>query len=238
MSDQTLSARRLLNQQSVGVLSTHSIALEGYPFGSIVPYVLNYEGEPTMLISDIAQHTRNIKENNKVSLIVFDQLADDSQASGRLTWLGDAELVDTSLDKEISARYLRYFPQAASYFDTHDFSFYKISLRRVRFIGGFGQIYWVERDDMLQSNPFRENEADIIEQINRDYAPAFLHYSEKLVGEKFSSVKMVGLDSEGCDLMADKSKIRLDFKSPVSTAEEVHTHLANLIRLDLPTRAG
>ena len=43
-----------------------------YPFGSIAPYTLNHDGEPIILISTIAQHTRNIKENNKVSLTVFD----------------------------------------------------------------------------------------------------------------------------------------------------------------------
>src|SRR5713101_5420728 len=94
MSDQALIARRLLNHQSVGVLSTHSIDVEGYPFGSIAPYALNYESEPTILISDIAQHTRNIKHNNKVSLTVFDQRVDDPQSNSRLTWIGDAELID------------------------------------------------------------------------------------------------------------------------------------------------
>ncbi|MBO0797641.1 MAG: pyridoxamine 5'-phosphate oxidase family protein [Blastocatellia bacterium] len=69
MSNQASISRRLLNQQSVGVLSTHSVEVAGYPFGSIAPYTLNYNGEPIILISDIAQHTRNIKRNNKVSLI-------------------------------------------------------------------------------------------------------------------------------------------------------------------------
>ena len=80
MSDQAVTARRLLNHQSVGVLSTHSIDVAGYPFGSIAPYTLNYDGEPAILISDIAQHTRNIKQNNKVSLTVFKPDADDAQA--------------------------------------------------------------------------------------------------------------------------------------------------------------
>jgi len=99
MSDQAVTARRLLNHQSVGVLSTHSIDVAGYPFGSIAPYTLNYDGEPAILISDIAQHTRNIKQNNKVSLTVFKPDADDPQAGSRLTWIGDAEPVETS-DKQ------------------------------------------------------------------------------------------------------------------------------------------
>src|SRR5262249_33079767 len=113
MSDHARTARMLLKRQSVGVLSTHSVDVEGYPFGSIVPYILDYEGAPIMLISAIAQHTRNIKRNEKVSLTIFDRFADDPQASGRLTWIGNAESVDPS-DTKIRQRYLRYFPSAAS----------------------------------------------------------------------------------------------------------------------------
>jgi heme iron utilization protein len=94
MLEKAVAARRLLNHQSVGVLSTQSLDVEGYPFGSIAPYALDYSGQPLLLISEIAQHTRNIKQNNKVSLTVFERYADDPQAGGRLTWIGDAVLVN------------------------------------------------------------------------------------------------------------------------------------------------
>jgi heme iron utilization protein len=228
MSDQASISRRLLHQQSVGVLSTHSVDVAGYPFGSIAPYTLNYDGEPILLISDIAQHTRNIKHNNKVSLTVFDQHADDPQDSGRLTWVGDAEPVDPR-DAEIRDRYLRYFPSSESYFETHDFSFYRIRLRRARFIGGFGQIYWIEPDAMLVRNPFRESERMIIQHMNQDHKPALFHYCEAK-GVKAGEVVMVGIDSEGFDLSADRRKLRIDFDSPIRTIEEARATLVRLAR--------
>lgn len=227
MSDQALIARRLLNHQSVGVLSTHSLDVEGYPFGSIAPYALNYESEPTILISDLAQHTHNIKRNTKVSLTVFDQCVDDPQSNARLTWIGDAELIDPN-DTAIRDRYLRYFPSAESYFQTHDFSFYRIHLRRARFIGGFGQIFWIEPDAMLVKNPFRETEQGIVEHMNCDHQKALVHYSKVLGRESVDSVAMTGIDSEGFDMLADKRKLRMDFDSPIHTSEEAR---ANLIRL-------
>jgi heme iron utilization protein len=227
--EQGLTARRLLHQQSVGVLSTHSVDVEGYPFGSIAPYVLNYDGGPVMLISDIAQHTRNIKHNNKVSLTVFDQCADDPQASGRLTWIGDAELVDPT-DNEIHLRYLRYFPSAESYFETHDFSLYTIRLRRARFIGGFGQIFWIEPDAMLVKNPFRDTEAGIIEHMNQDHQKALMHYCNSLKKVEVNEVTMTGIDSEGFDLLADRRKLRIDFDTPISTTEEARAVLVKLAR--------
>ena len=229
MSDQALVARRLLNHQSVGVLSTHSIDVEGYPFGSISPYALNYEGEPIILISDIAQHTRNIKQNPKVSLTVFDQHADDPQAGSRLTWIGDAESIDSS-DAESRHRYLRYFPSAESYFEAHDFSFYRISLRRARFIGGFGQIYWIEPGTMLLTNPFRETERNIIEHMNHDHHKALVHYAGVLGAREVDSISMTGIDSEGFDMLADKRKLRMDFDSAIFTVEDARATLVKLAR--------
>lgn len=229
MSKQALTARRLLNHQSVGVLSTHSIDVEGYPFGSIAPYTLNYDGEPIILISDIAQHTRNIKHNNKVSLTVFDPRADDPQAASRLTWIGDAESIDPS-DSLSRDRYLRYFPDSESYFQTHDFSFYRIGLRRARFIGGFGEIYWIEPDRMLVKNPFRETERGIIDHMNRDHQNALIHYCRVLKGVESTGVTMTGIDSEGFDMLAGKVKQRIDFDSPISTPEDARKNLVKLAR--------
>ena len=229
MSEKAVAARQLLNHQSVGVLSTQSVDVEGYPFGSIAPYVLDYDGQPVMLISDIAQHTRNIKRNNKVSLTVFDRYADDAQATGRLTWIGDAEPVNPA-DAEIRRRYLRYFPSAESYFDTHDFSFYCIHLRRARFIGGFGQIFWVEAAEMLFPNPFRQAETGIVKHMNEDHEKALRHYCAALKGIEVQSVAMTGIDGEGFDLLADGRKLRIDFDSPISSVEEARATLAKLAR--------
>lgn len=233
MSDQAITARRLLNHQSVGVLSTHSMDVEGYPFGSIAPYALNYESEPTILISDIAQHTHNIKRNNKVSLTVFDQCVDDPQSAARLTWIGDAESIHQN-DTAIRERYLRYFPSAESYFETHDFSFYQIRLRRARFIGGFGQIFWIEPDSMLIKNPFRETEKGIVEHMNRDHQQALFHYCQLVGRDSVEVVTMTGIDSEGFDMLADNRKLRIDFDSPIETVDEARGNLIRLARARPP----
>jgi len=231
MSDNALTARRLLNHQSFGVLSTHSIDVPGYPFGSIAPYTLNHDGEPIILISTIAQHTRNIKENNKVSLTVFDPHADDPQAASRLTWIGDAESIDPS-DSDSRDRYLRYFPSAESYFQTHDFSFYRVGLRRARFIGGFGEIYWIEPDAMLARNLFRETEKGIVDHMNQDHQKALIHYCKVLKGVETSDVTMTGIDSEGFDMLAGKLKLRIDFDSPISTSEQARKELVRLAKTE------
>jgi putative heme iron utilization protein len=229
MSDQAANARRLLLHQDVGVLSTKSVDVDGYPFGSIAPYILDYQGQPTILISDLAQHTRNIKRDRRVSLTVFDRFAMDPQAAGRLTWIGDAEPLAS--DGELRTRYLRYFPASKSYFQTHDFSFYRIELRRARFIGGFGEIYWIDPELMHVDNPFLETEAGIVAHMNEDHANTLLHYARVLRGLEAQEVCMTGIDGEGFDLLADGRKLRIDFDSPIQTVEEARDALIRLARM-------
>ena len=75
-------ARQLLLKEYRGVLSTHSQAMPGFPFGSVVPYCLDARGWPLLLISRIAQHTRNLKADARCSLLVGERAAEDVQAAG------------------------------------------------------------------------------------------------------------------------------------------------------------
>ena len=50
-------ARELLLKEYRGALATQSKAMPGFPFGSVVPYCLDDQGRPLILISRIAQHT-------------------------------------------------------------------------------------------------------------------------------------------------------------------------------------
>lgn len=140
-------AREFLRSTRNGVLSTHSARFAGYPFGSIAPFVLDDEGNPLILISTLAEHTKNIMADPHVSLIVFNPASPDMQAGARLTLLGEARLADKQ-EGALRDRYLSSFPQAVQYFDMHDFSFYCIVVQQARFIGGFGKIHWVSGEDL------------------------------------------------------------------------------------------
>ena len=87
-------ARQLLLKEYRGMLSTHSQAMPGFPFGSVVPYCLDARGWPLLLISRIAQHTRNLKADARCSLLVGERAAEDVQAAGRLTLLAEARQLD------------------------------------------------------------------------------------------------------------------------------------------------
>ena len=195
-------ARQLLLKEYRGVLSTHSAAMPGFPFGSSVPYCLSEEGWPLILISRIAQHTKNLKADPRCSLLVAERGVEDVQANGRLTVLAEArQLDDASAIDAAAERYYRYFPESRDYHRAHDFDFWVLQPVRWRYIGGFGAIHWL--NDVELSNPFARAggaESGMLEHMNEDHAAAIAHYVERAGLPSAPVAQMVGIDSEGFHL--------------------------------------
>jgi putative heme iron utilization protein len=226
-------ARKLLRTKSFGVLSTHSVDVPGFPFGSITPYVLDAQGQPMILISNLAQHTKNIKTDAKVCLTVWEDAEGDPQAVGRLSWMGEAAVIEDA--GEAKARYLSYMPSAAGHFAMHDFALYRIKLIRARYIGGFGAIFWVTPENMTPPNPLAEHEPGILQHMNDDHSAALVKYCLAYKSLDVKEARMVGIDPEGFDVLADGQRVRFDFEEPVSTPEQVR---AAMVKLSAAARAA
>ena len=194
-------ARQLLLKEYRAVLSTHSKAMPGFPFGSAVPYCLSEEGWPLILISRIAQHTKNLEADPHCSLLVAERGAEDVQATGRLTLLAEAQRIsDGAVVGAAAGRYYRYFPESSDYHRVHDFDFWMLKPVRWRYIGGFGAIHWL--DDVALANPFAGAgcEIDMLDHMNQDHAAAIAHYVRQAGLPAKSEARMVGIDSEGFHL--------------------------------------
>lgn len=219
-------ARRFARGQQSGVLSTLSLRLEGYPFGSVSPFILDHAGRPVILISDIAEHTKNIVADARVSLIVQPYSA-DMQTTGRVTVIGRAERL---ADKDaLGPRYLRYFPQATDYFTMHDFNFYRIEPVRIRYIGGFGRIHWIEPVGYLSAiDSLADAEPAIIEHMNQDHAETLRLYCRHGHGLEVAEAAMIGIDPDGFDVRADAQVVRFAFDAPVTDSTAARTALVAL----------
>jgi len=225
-------ARELLLQGQYGVLSTQSQELPGYPFGSVAPYCLDARGWPVILISALAQHTRNLRADPKASLVVLAGGA-DVQASARLTLVGDFEPVPAAEVEALAGRYYRFFPQTQDHHKTLDFSFWVMHPLRARFIGGFGRIHWVALERLLQANPFTyEQEAEIVAHMNTDHAEALRGYCalHRIALPEGVAPVMAGIDAEGMHLRAGEQLHRIGFEQPVSTPGQARSALAAMAR--------
>lgn len=213
-------ARQLFLRESFGVLATISLDLPGFPFGSVTPYCADEHGQPIIYISTIAQHTRNILADPRVSLTIVESggVAADVQARGRVTCVANARRVGAA-DSHAGDRYLRYFPAARAYDGTHDFAFFRLELVRIRFIGGFGEIYWMEPAEFTLANPFSAaQESRILQHMNQDHAGAL------------GGATMVGIDAEGFDVLMGGSKRRILFTAPVRTMDEARQALTAMAK--------
>ena len=227
-SSESESVSEFVRSQRMGVLSTVSVAVEGYPFGSVTPYVVDADGYLVILISTLAQHTKNVGADSRCSLTLLDNSADDPQAGARLTWIANARQLSGEASERAHARYLRFFPASAAFHKTHDFSYYGLFPVRHRFIGGFGDINWVEPEGLVLTNPLAESEAGILQHMNADHQTALKHYCQNVFGVEASSVQMVGVDGDGFDLLADEKLLRFRFEAPVADMGQAREALVAL----------
>ncbi|MEO8332485.1 MAG: DUF2470 domain-containing protein [Gallionella sp.] len=220
-------ARLMLRSHRYGVLSTLSKKFEGYPFGSITPYLVDHDGSLLILISTLAEHTKNILHDPRISLITHDQRDPQIQTQGRVTVVGNAE---PEPERELAGlRYLRYFPEAQAYFAMHDFSFYRIRPVGIRYIGGFGRIHWVDMENYaVQPYPLIEQESDVIAHMNSDHQDTMRNYCRHYHQCTALNVTMLGIDLDGFDVRADDKILRFDFAQPVIDAPQARSALVEM----------
>ena len=225
------NARLLLRQHSQGVLATlGQPPVESFPFTSVVPYCLDGAGRPVLLISDLAQHTKNIQANSHVSLFVHSQTP-DPQAAPRLSLIGDLVRIPEVEVAAIAVRYYRYFPGTRNFHRQYDFSFWRLEPVKVHFVAGFARVQWLEPREITGINPFfPEAETDIITHMNDDHAETLILYLRQ-AGETVSdAVEMVGLDQDLFYLRTSGRIIAIPFPNSVGTPAQVREALIDLLR--------
>ncbi len=142
------AARALFLSQSNAVLCSLHAGLDGWPFGSIVPYAVLANGDPVVFLSEIAEHTKNLQQDGRASLFLADPVARDRpQAGARLSMLVRARApADPKETVAAEAAYFARFPQAAAMRSAHGFHCWILEVDRIRWIAGFGEMGWIDRE--------------------------------------------------------------------------------------------
>lgn len=200
-----------------------------WPYASLVLVAVDHDLSPILLISDMAEHTKAIKADDRVSLL-FDGTAGLEQplTGPRVTVLGRAR---RTADERLKARFLARHPDAALYAGFKDFGFYRVAVERAHLVGGFGKIRWIDGAELVppQAAGLAEAEAGIVEHMNADHADAVQLYAAKLIGLAGDGWTMTGIDSEGIDLRRAGNVARLAFDVPLQAAGEARKVLVALV---------
>ncbi|MEI9890693.1 MAG: pyridoxamine 5'-phosphate oxidase family protein [Caulobacteraceae bacterium] len=121
--------------------------MDGRPYVSLVLVAFDAGGSPLLLLSRLAQHTKNLLADPRVSLL-FDgaEGLEDPLTGSRLTVLGS---IAACADPEALKRYVARHPSAETYAGFSDFRLYRVTTERAHFVAGFGQIRWIEASALI-----------------------------------------------------------------------------------------
>jgi heme iron utilization protein len=134
-----------------GTIVTLSSDYKGTPFGTPAPYALDAEGRPVLLLSDLAVHTKNLKANPKCSVMLLKEDKEDPFNSARVTFVGKMVKVDDKERAAYKTLFLAKQKAAEDFADFGDFNYYRLEIESIFYVGGFGDINWVQPKDYLKS---------------------------------------------------------------------------------------
>ncbi|HEU5096184.1 MAG TPA: DUF2470 domain-containing protein [Reyranella sp.] len=204
-----------------------------WPYASLVLVAVDHDLAPILLLSDLADHSKAIATDNRVSLL-FDGTAgfDQPLAGPRVALLGRAAQTE---DEWLRRRFLAHHPDADMYAGFNDFKFYRVAVERAHLVGGFGKIRWLSFDELLPIDlraplaAFKSAENEILAHMNADHADAVQLYATRLLDLPAGEWKMTGIDAEGFDLRCEGKAARLAFGTALTAPGEARGALVALV---------
>lgn len=239
-------ARTLLERSSSGTLATLD-PRDGLPYTSIVECMPDPDGSGDlwMFLSTLAAHSTNLLKDARASVLLQDPMAHLARSvlsMPRMTLMGRAVALSSEEEARAAARlaaaWVEAHPAAAPYIGFSDFHFYRLTVERVRYVGGFGQMGWITSEAWKQASPLEMARAidGILAHMNEDHAHNLRDEVRVRRGEAPEQVVMLGLDEYGFDVeihWGDGRQVegeRILFEERATRAELVRKELVKMAR--------
>ena len=192
--------RTLVYLARIGSLSTLSLKHPGFPFGSVMPYGLDEHGRPIFLISTMAMHTHNLQADSRASLLVSQPDASgDPLGASRVTLIGNVLTIPGPEVPEARKLYLARYANSQYWVDFEDFSFYRMQVVDVYYVGGFGVMGWVSHSDYAhaQPDPLADATGEILQHMNADHKDALILLARVFARIESQEATMTAVDRLG-----------------------------------------
>jgi putative heme iron utilization protein len=231
-------ARTLVTGRVQGTLGTVAREPAGTPFVSVAPFGIDEGGAPVLCISEMAEHTMNLRVDDRCSLLVNEIVEEgaDPLAAGRVTLLGTAAVVPDARRDDARAAHLAGNPHAAYYVDFGDFHLWRMTVESVRFVGGYGRMSWVSAQDWATArpDPVSGRAGAAIEHLNEDHADSLLLIAQVTGGRSdATTAAALGLDRYGLDLLATgpsgAGRVRVPWPAEVTSPAEIRAASVALV---------
>jgi heme iron utilization protein len=230
-------ARTLVHLGRIGSLSTQSRKQPGFPFGSVMPYGLDDRGRPIFLISTMAMHTQNLQSDSRASLLVTQPDASgDPLGASRVTLIGNVLAIPQPEVPEARRLYLERYANSKYWADFEDFSFYRMDLVDVYYVGGFGVMGWVVASeyDRARPDPLSDTASDIVQHMNADHKDALILLARVFGPIESQEATMTSVDRLGFHLRLTTPEgmrgVRIAFLHEVTNPAETRKVLVEMVQ--------
>ncbi|CAJ1414119.1 unnamed protein product [Effrenium voratum] len=181
------------------VMSTNSVSMPGYPGGSVVGFAPDEKGRPLFCFSSMSSHTQDdLLKDKRCSLTVASKEFKGA-ADGRVNLLGEATPLES---EEIAAAkkrlYLEKHPKAF-WVEFGDFTWYRMEVQNVRFVGGFARAGSVTAEAYAEASPdpISGFGPAVAKHMNDDHREATIAMVRNYVGIDVEDAEITSMDSWG-----------------------------------------
>jgi putative heme iron utilization protein len=224
-------ARTLVGSGGQATLSTITDRPPGHPFGSLVTYAVDGDANPLLVVSEMAEHTRNATRDPRASILVVEAApgGHDPLDAGRVTLLGELRRVEDAEQQAMTDAVVAAQPSVGRYAHFRDFSCWRLTVASIRWVGGFGAMTWLGPDDYRSGtiDPVLAARGPVLEHMNTDHGDACLTIASHAAGGRgLATSSMVDVDRFGTDFWAttpagERLSIRVPFSTPARDTDEV-----------------
>jgi len=202
-----------------------------------MPYGLDDRGRPIFLISTMAMHTQNLRADPRASLLVTQAGADgDPLGASRVTLIGEVRSVPEPEMAETRKLYLARYENSKYWVDFEDFSFYRMNLVDVYYVGGFGVMGWIiaAEYDHAQPDPLCDAAERIVQHMNTDHKDALVTLARTFAAIEAEEVEMISVDRLGFHVRAKTRDgirgARIAFLREVSDSAETRRVIIEMVQ--------
>jgi putative heme iron utilization protein len=202
-----------------------------------MPYGLDDHGRPTFLISTMAMHTQNLQAESRGSLLVT-QHDTDSEPLGasRVTLVGNVLPVPNAELVETRKLYLARHANSKYWVDFEDFSFHRMNVVDVYYVGGFGVMGWVSASEYeaSQPDPLADSMTEIIQHMNADHKDALVLLARTFARIESTEATMTAVDRLGFHVRLKTPDgmrgARIAFLREISNSAETRKVLVEMVQ--------
>jgi putative heme iron utilization protein len=160
----------------------------------------------------------------------------DPLGAARATLVGVAAPVPREEIAPVRDAYLDRHPNSINWVDFADFSFYRLQLVDLYYVGGFGVMGWVSATDYEHASPdpLAEFAAGILEHMNADHGASMVQLARVYAGISATAATMTSVDRLGFWVRLKTKEgmkgARINFLTEVATPEGTRKALIEMVR--------